>query len=62
MKLLEKSDQQSLSCYMRKDGQIYTAQRTCTISKLLQNCAKEHVNISGTKPVDRFVQVYSLGH
>jgi hypothetical protein len=57
MKLLEKSYQQSLSCYMRKDGQIYTAQRICAILKLLQNCAKEHVTISGTKPVDRFVQV-----
>jgi len=31
MKLLAKSDQKSLSCYMRKDGQIYTAQHICAI-------------------------------
>jgi len=47
MKLLEKCDQKSLSCYVRKNGQIDTAQHICAILKLLQSCAKEHVTISG---------------
>lgn len=61
MNLLEKSDHQSLTCYMRKNGQIYTAQHICAILKLLQNCAKERVTISGTKPAERFIQVLWSG-